>query len=407
MFNTAERLISNRNLKPKRKEGFLKVISVFSFLGIMLGVAILIIVMSVMNGFRTDLTEKIIGLNPHLTLETENFQIKEDFKKDLTNRFPKFELKDSFNGEGIIMNKDLIKGVFIKGSELKSLDFIKKKIVSGKIKNFSSGRIIIGNEMAFDLDLKIGDQVNLMSSTFIDTPLGGFPKQENFEIIGIFKSGFLEYDRNVIFLTINDALSIFDKDKDDINLEIYLNDPLKADFYKKEIEKLTQDFLIFSWSDLNKSFFSALKVERNVMFVILTLIIIVAAFNIISGLTILIKNKTREIAILKTLGMSSNSIKKTFFLTGFTIGSFATLCGLFIGILFSIYIEELRSLISKIFKTEIFPPDVYFLDKMPSEISFLSTLIIFIFSLIVTSIASYFPASIISRMETSRGLKYE
>ena len=407
MFNTAERLISNRNLKPKRKEGFLKVISVFSFLGIMLGVAILIIVMSVMNGFRSDLTEKIIGLNPHLTLETENFQIKEDFKKDLKNRFPKFELKDSFNGEGIIMNKDLIKGVFIKGSELKSLDFIKKKIVSGKIKNFSSGRIIIGNEMAFDLDLKIGDQVNLMSSTFIDTPLGGFPKQENFEIIGIFKSGFLEYDRNVIFLTINDALSIFDKDKDDINLEIYLNDPLKADFYKKEIEKLTQDFLIFSWSDLNKSFFSALKVERNVMFVILTLIIIVAAFNIISGLTILIKNKTREIAILKTLGMSSTSIKKTFFLTGFTIGSFATLCGLFIGILFSIYIEEVRSLISKIFKTEIFPPDVYFLDKMPSEISFSSTLIIFIFSLIITSIASYFPASIISRMETSRGLKYE
>ncbi len=407
MFNTAERLISNRNLKPKRKEGFLKVISIFSFLGIMLGVAILIIVMSVMNGFRSDLTEKIIGLNPHLTLETENFQIKEDFKKDLKKRFPKFELKDSFNGEGIIMNKDLIKGVFIKGSELKSLDFIKKKIVSGKIKNFSSGRIIIGNEMAFDLDLKIGDQVNLMSSTFIDTPLGGFPKQENFEIIGIFKSGFLEYDRNVIFLTINDALSIFDKDKDDINLEIYLNDPLKADFYKKEIEKLTQDFLIFSWSDLNKSFFSALKVERNVMFVILTLIIIVAAFNIISGLTILIKNKTREIAILKTLGMSSTSIKKTFFLTGFTIGSLATLCGLFIGILFSIYIEEVRSLISKIFKTEIFPPDVYFLDKMPSEISFLSTLIIFIFSLIITSIASYFPASIISRMETSRGLKYE
>ena len=143
------------------------------------------------------------------------------------------------------------------------------------------------------------------------------------------------------------------------------------------------------------------------MFVILTLIIIVAAFNIISGLTILIKNKTREIAILKTLGMSSTSIKKTFFLTGFTIGSLATLCGLFIGILFSIYIEEVRSLISKIFKTEIFPPDVYFLDKMPSEISFSSTLIIFIFSLIITSIASYFPASIISRMETSRGLKYE
>ena len=407
MFSKVERLISIRNLKPKRKEGFLKVISIFSFLGITLGVAILIIVMSVMNGFRADLTQKIIGLNPHLILESNNFQSKENLKKDLKKKFPKFILKESYNGEGIIMSNNIIKGALIKGSNVKNLDFIKKNIIKGKMSEFKDGMIIVGNEMAYDLNIKVGDKITLMSSSYIDTPFGGFPKQDVFTLGAIYKSGFIEYDRSVVFLKISEALSIFDKTNDDVNLEIYLKNPLKADFYKKEIENISKDFLIYSWSDLNKSFFSALKVERNVMFLILTLIIIVAAFNIISGLTILIKNKTREIAILKTLGLSNSSIKKSFFLTGFTIGFLATVSGVVIGIIFSLYIEELRSLISNLFNMEIFPPEVYFLDEMPSEISFLSTFIVSIFSLLITSLASYFPANIISKMEISKGLKYE
>ena len=196
-------------------------------------------------------------------------------------------------------------------------------------------------------------------------------------------------------------------EKNDINLEVYLPNPLKADYIKDKIGIMNNNFYVYSWIDLNKSFFSALKVERNVMFVILTLIIIVAAFNIISGLTILIKNKTREIAILKTLGLSNNSIIKSFFLTGFTIGLIATIFGITLGVLFSENIESIRVFFSYILNVEIFPSDVYFLDEMPSEISFSSIVIIFIFSITITSLASLVPAITISKMSTIKALKYE
>ena len=246
-----------------------------------------------------------------------------------------------------------------------------------------------------------------MSSAFISTPLGDLPKQESFEVAGVFNTGFLEFDQNIIFLVIEDALSIFNKEQKDTNIEIFLDNPLKANSYKNKIQKMNENYFIYTWSDLNKSLFSALKVERNVMFTILTLIVIVAAFNIISGLTILIKNKTKEIAILKTLGLSNKSIKKTFFLTGLTIGFFATLSGVILGILFSIYIDKFRIFLSSVFNLEIFPSDIYFLDKLPAEINFSSILMIFIISLIISAIASYIPALRISKMNTFRALRYE
>ena len=224
---------------------------------------------------------------------------------------------------------------------------------------------------------------------------------------GIFNTGFYEFDQNFIFLNLSDALSIFDKEEYDQNLEIYLTNPMKADLFKNQIQKLDQNYFVYSWSDLNKSFFSALKVERNVMFIILTLILIVAAFNIISGLTILIKNKTKEIAILKTLGLSNNSIKKSFFLTGFTIGFFATITGILLGITFALNIEKIRIILSNVFNFEIFPSDVYFLEQLPSEINTYSIIVIFIFSLIISALASYLPAMAISKMKTFRALKYE
>ena len=246
-----------------------------------------------------------------------------------------------------------------------------------------------------------------MSSTFINTPLGGIPLQQNFEIAGVFNSGFYEFDQNVVFIGLNDALSLFDKTEKDLSLEINLNKPLKADFYKKEIEEMNESFYVYSWADLNKSFFSALKMERNIMFIILTLIIIVAAFNIISGLTILIKNKTKEIAIFKTLGLSKNSIIKSFFLTGFTIGLLASISGVILGVIFSFYIEEIRFFISSTFNLEIFPADIYFLDELPSEINPISIGIIFIFSILITALASFFPAKVISKMNVTKALKYE
>ena len=410
MFTRAERLISYRNLKPKKKEGFLKIISIFSFLGIMLGVAILIIVMSVMNGFKTDLTKKILGLNPHIVIQPNSFQINDEFISKLRNELEDISLSKAYSGEGIIISNDSAKGVILKGvskSEKNTSKFFKKFLYEGKIDNFKLNSIFIGSELAFNLKLKEGDKLSLMSSAFVTTPIGSLPKQEIFEIAGIFNTEFPDFDQNVIFLNIEDALSIFDKDKKDQNIEIFLKEPLRANNYKKRIQKIDQNFFVYTWSDLNKSLFSALKVERNVMFIILTLIVVVAAFNIISGLTILIKNKTKEIAILKTLGFSNQSIKKTFFLTGLTIGFFATITGIILGILFSLNIEKVRLFLLTVFNLEIFPADIYFLEELPSEINLSSIFIIFVISLIISAIASYLPARNISNMNTFRALRYD
>jgi len=410
LFTKAERIISLRNLRPKKKEGFLKVISIFSFLGIMLGVAILIIVMSVMNGFKTDLTKKILGLNPHIVVQPNGFEINENFENILKKNLEDIKITKGLSGEGIIINTGNAKGVIIKGinkNNKDSLNILTNNISQGSINKFNNGTAFIGVELAYNLNLKIGDKINLMSTAFVSTPFGGMPKQEIFTIVGIFNTGFYEFDQNFIYLNLTDALSIFDKNLKDQNYEIYLKDPMRANIVKQQIQKINLNYFVYTWSDLNKSFFKALKVERNVMFIILTLIVIVAAFNIISGLTILIKNKTKEIAILKTLGFSDKSVKKTFFLTGFTIGFFATITGIILGIVFAINIEKVRLILSNVFNFEIFPSDVYFLESLPSEISIYSTIMIFVFSLIISAIASFIPAYGISKMRTFRALKYE
>jgi lipoprotein-releasing system permease protein len=411
LFSLAEKLIAYRNLRPKKKEGFLKVISTFSFIGIMLGVAILIIVMSVMNGFRTDLTNKILGFNPHIIIKPyETSKIEDDFINQIKNSFGKIEVRKSYTGEAVVMVNDYTKGILAKGIDTdneKNLAFLKSILIEGTEEEFKSNELIIGKELAFDLNLKIGDKINLLSSSLVNTPFGNLPKQENYKIKGIFNSGFYEFDKNIIFLELSDSLIFFDKNNDDISLEIYLENPLEADGFKENIQKINTNLYIYSWIDLNKSFFSALKVERNVMFIILTLIIIVAAFNIISGLTILIKNKTKEIAILKTMGLTNKSIIKSFFLTGFVIGLSATVAGTILGVLFSHYIEPIRIFLSYVFNVEIFPNDIYFLDRMPSEINLVSIVIIFILALITTILASLIPAMAISKMDPIKALKYE
>ena len=409
MFTQTERLIAVRNLRPKRKQGFLKIISLFSFLGIMLGVAILIIVMSVMNGFRSDLTEKIIGLNPHLIIQFNNEKDLKNTKKILSIKYKNINMTESISGEGIILTNNKAKGIFIKGINTKDKfqSFKNKEITKGNLKDFTAGTVMIGGELAYNLNLEIGDKINIVSSSFIDTPFGSIPMQDNFRIAGLFNSGFYEFDQNLIYLELNDSRSIFDKQDSGVDLEVFLKNPFLAEKFKKDIENINQTIFVSTWSDTNKSFFNALKVERNVMFIILTLIIIVAAFNIISGLTILIKNKTKEIAIIKTLGLSEKSIIKSFFLTGFVIGFLATITGVFLGVIFSIYIDEIRNFLSMIFGINIFPSDVYYLEKMPSEINFISVSIIFFLSLIITSLASYFPAKTISKMKTTDALKYE
>jgi len=411
LITEIEKLVAFRYLKPKRKEGFLKIISIFSFLGIALGVAVLIIVMSVMNGFRAELIDKILGFNAHIIVKPFEKKIESQNSNklsSLSNIIDKTMF--SFNGEGILINKDDTKGILIRGylkNDLKKINLLQKGIFEGSLENFNKNTISIGKDLAISLDLKVGDKITLMSSSGIKTIIGTLPKQESFTISSIFNSGFAEFDQNVIFMPVEDAISFFEASDDDLFLEIYLKKPEHVEEAKKKIKNLFSDYFVYSWADLNKSFFGALKVERNVMFIILSLIIIVAAFNIISGLTILVKNKTKEIAILRTLGVSSKSIAKIFFLVGFSIGFFATLTGVLLGVLFSYNIEKIRSLLSNLFNISLFPEEIYFLSKMPSEIDLNSILIITLCSIAITILVSIFPSYTASKLDPIKALKYE
>ena len=411
MISKLERTIAFRYLKPKKKEGFLKVISIFSFTGIALGVSILIIVMSVMNGFRTELINKILGFNPHIIVKPYNKSID---TKDIV-KLDKFKENISstaftFSGQGILMNKDNTTGVLIRSylkNDINKIDLIKNGIIDGSLDLFKKDSVSIGKELAISLNLVVGDEITLMSTSNLETPFGNLPLQEKFKISSVFTTGLAEFDQNVIFMPFENANSLFELIDEDINLEIFLYKPDKVEIIKKEIQEIFSDHYVYSWADLNKSFFGALKVERNVMFIILTLIIIVAAFNIISGLTILVKNKTKEIAILRTLGVSKKSITKIFFLTGFLIGLLATITGVIIGILFSYYIEEIRIFITKIFNVRLFPEEIYFLSQMPSEINLSNIVIICFFSLLITFLATIIPSLSAAKLDPIKALKYE
>ena len=411
MISKIERVIAFRYLKPKKKEGFLKVISIFSFTGIALGVAILIIVMSVMNGFRAELINKILGFNAHIIVKPYEKKIeRENLKKLNVLQDNISRTSFTFSGQAILINKESTTGILVRSylqNDISKIELIKKGIIEGSLKSFKKNTISIGKELAISLDLATGDEITLMSTSNLQTPFGNLPLQEKFKISSVFSTGLAEFDQNVIFMPFENANSLFELADEDIDLEIFLKRPDDAQFIKEKVQKIFDDHYVYSWIDLNKSFFGALKVERNVMFIILTLIIIVAAFNIISGLTILVKNKTKEIAILRTLGVSKASIAKIFFLTGFTIGFLATITGITIGVLFSYYIEEIRVLITSIFNVRLFPEEIYYLSQMPSEINLRYIIIISIFSLLITFLATIFPSLSAAKLDPVKALKYE
>ena len=409
MISSLEKKVTFRFLKTKKNEGFVNIITIFSFIGITLGVAILIIVMSVMNGFRSELINKIVGFNAHVIVKPyeKNFD-KSDVKNLLL--IDNFDYSVASNtSEGVIINKNYTKGISVRGYKRKSfqkLDLVNNGNFEGN-KNLNSKHISIGKELSFTLNVGIGDKIILMSPFGVETIVGALPKQESYIIDSIFDSGLFEFDQNVVFMNIIDLENLFNLDTDDRNMEIYLNKPNRVDETFFDIREIFKDNIIYTWADMNKSLFSALKIERNVMFIILSLIIIVAAFNIISGLTILVKNKTKDIAILKSIGVQNNSIAKIFFLVGFIIGLFATLSGIVLGVAFSIYIEEIRILLSQIFNIQIFPEEIYFLSKMPSEINLFSILIIGFVSICITILVSLYPAIKASNLDPVKSLKYE
>ena len=410
MISTLEKEITLRFLKARKKDGFLNVISIFSFIGISLGVAVLIIVMSVMNGFRSELINKIVGFNAHITVQPYEKEILiDDLNKTNLNLISN-DLILSNSGEAVIIQKDISKGIVLRGyskNDFSKLKIIRDETFIGQRNNLVKNYISIGKELSFTLGLKIGDDITIMSSTGVETIIGNLPKKKTFTVFSLFESGLADFDNNIAFINLDTLNEFFNMSKNERNLEIYLKNPQKIENQKFIVQQIFPNEFVFSWADTNSSLFSALKVERNVMFIILSLIIIVAAFNIISGLTILVKNKTRDIAILKSIGVLNKSIVKIFFLVGVIIGTSATIFGILLGVIFSMYVENLRQFLSNVFDISLFPEEIYFLSTMPSEINLSSIFIISLCSILITIIVSIFPALKAAKLDPVQALKYE
>ena len=410
MISNLEKEITLRFLKARKNDGFLNVISIFSFIGISLGVAVLIIVMSVMNGFRTELINKIVGFNSHLTIKSYDQLIdKSKIESNDLKLISQYALFSN-SGEAIILKNETSKGIVLRGyqsDDFSKLEIIKNKNFKGNKINLEKNYISIGNELSFSLNLKIGDEITILSPSGVQTIIGSMPKQKTFIVTSIFNSGLAEFDNNIALINLSTLEDFFGFKQEQRNLEIYLKNPKNIEKQKFVFQKVYDQELIYSWADMNSSLFSALKVERNVMFIILSLIIIVSAFNIISGLTILVKNKTKDIAILKSIGVLNKSIVKIFFLIGIIIGTSATIFGIFLGVTFSLYVENLRQFLSLTFNISLFPEEIYFLSKMPSEINLNSILIISICSIFITIVVSIFPALKAAKLDPIKALKYE
>ena len=410
MISNLEKEITLRFLKARKNDGFLNVISIFSFIGISLGVAVLIIVMSVMNGFRTELINKIVGFNSHLTIKSYDQLIdKSKIESNDLKLISQYALFSN-SGEAIILKNETSKGIVLRGyqsDDFSKLEIVKNKNFKGNKINLEKNYISIGNELSFSLNLKIGDEITILSPSGVQTIIGSMPKQKTFIVTSIFNSGLAEFDNNIALINLSTLEDFFGFKQEQRNLEIYLKNPKNIEKQKFVFQKVYDQELIYSWADMNSSLFSALKVERNVMFIILSLIIIVAAFNIISGLTILVKNKTKDIAILKSIGVLNKSIVKIFFLIGIIIGTSATIFGIFLGVTFSLYVENLRQFLSSTFNISLFPEEIYFLSKMPSEINLNSILIISICSIFITIVVSIFPALKAAKLDPIKALKYE
>ena len=405
MINKAEILIISRYLRPKNKDGFLRVISKFSFIGIILGVATLIIVMSVMNGFRINLLDKLLNYQPHVSFQSSINYLKEReniLKIARQNKIPIENINLVNNSKALIVTKKESFGVLVKSFDQYDIEnnyFLKNSILKGQFKNDKIG---IGSDLASKLFLDVGDIITVLSNKSETTPFGIIPKQHSFKIGFIFSTGMYEFDNNFLVINLKQSKLISNNNNE---IEIKLKNPDQSILLTEKLKENYNKNLVFSWIDNNKTFFDALKLERNVMFIILSLIIVVAAFNIISVLTILIKNKCKEISILRSIGFTKNSILKIFIFTGSMIGILGTLIGVFSGILLSLYLENIRLFLNDLFNINIFPSEIYFLSKLPSYINYNTILIISIVSIIIVFIASLFPSLSASKLDPIKNLK--
>ena len=415
IFNETERTIALRYIKSRRVEGFISVSAWFSLVGIILGVATLIVVMSVMNGFRTELVDRILGINGHLIVYKKNGLSIENYNKIVSH------ISDTQNvvavtpyleGQALAKTKNSISGIIIRGtkwSDLPAKKLLWKSLDNTAINNFKlKQNIILGYRLAQRLNLRVGDYISLISPNVMETAIGVLPIKQNFMVGGFFDVGMYEYDNNFIFIPWEKAEKFLSIKKIAHGIEIFLDNPKTTqNVYDDLISKLDENLTIIDWKKRNSSFMNALDVEKNVMFVILTLIIIVATFNIISSMIMLVQTKKSDIALMRTMGASKHFIIRIFILTGSIIGIIGTIIGAILGTIVSINIETIRNFVSSLFGQELFSPQIYFLSTLPSNINFNEVLIVMGLSISLTLIASMFPAWKASKISPAEALRYE
>jgi lipoprotein-releasing system permease protein len=413
-FSPFEWMLSLRYLRARRKEGFISVIAGFSFLGIMLGVATLIIVMAVMNGFRQELLTKILGLNGHLLIQPLESPLTDwEAVADRVSKIDGIRLaapivegqalaSSPFNAAGV-----LVRG--IRGPDLQKLSSIANNIKQGTLDGFDTSQgIAIGRRLAEQLSVRAGDNLTLVAPKGAVTPMGTTPRIKAYRIVAVFEIGMSEYDAAFVFMPLPEAQAYFNRAGDVTAIEIYTNDADRVDYFKGEVTKAAQrPIYMIDWRQRNSTFFNALQVERNVMFLILTLIVLVAALNIVSGLIMLVKDKGSDIAILRTMGATQGSIMRVFLITGASIGCVGTLVGFLLGTIVCLNIENIRQFVSWLTNTELFSPELYFLSKLPADMSAGETTAVVVMALALSLLATLYPSWRAARLDPVDALRYE
>ncbi|MBR2688535.1 MAG: lipoprotein-releasing ABC transporter permease subunit [Aquamicrobium sp.] len=414
-FSGFERMVAWRYLRSRRKETVISVIASISFLGIMLGVATLIVVMAVMNGFRAELLSRILGINGHLIVTPVDLPL-EDYA----------ELAKRINGvpgvkyaiplvEGQVLAQGnvgsgggaLVRG--IRGEDLGKITLVANNIKQGSIVGFdTAGGVAIGRRMAENLGLVLGDTITLISPDGDVSPLGTTPRLKGYPVTAIFEVGMSEYDTSIVYMPFSEAQMYFNSEGKAQSLEVYLDNPDNVEAIKPKVEEAAQrQIYLTDWRQRNQTFFSALQVERNVMFMILTLIVLVAALNIISGLVMLVKDKGHDIAILRTMGATRGAVLRIFLMTGAAIGVVGTVAGVLLGVVICLNVERIREFFSWLSGTVLFNPELYFLSQLPAKMDGGETFSVIVMALVLSFIATLFPAWRAARLDPVEALRYE
>src|SRR6187200_62114 len=413
-FSPFEWMLSLRYLRARRKEGFISVIAGFSFLGIMLGVATLIIVMAVMNGFRKELLDKILGVNGHILVQPLESPLTD--WKDVAERISQVQgirlAAPVVDGQALGSSPFNASGVFVRGirsDDLNRLTSIAKNIKQGTLEGFDQGQgVLIGKRLADQLTLRAGDNVSLVAPRGAVTPMGTTPRIKTYKVAAVFEVGMSEYDSAFVFMPLPESQAYFNRAGDVTAIEVYVDKPDQIDRYRRLITEASgRPIFMIDWRQRNSTFFNALQVERNVMFLILTIIVIVAAFNITSGLIMLVKDKGRDIGILRTMGVTQGAIMRVFMMTGASVGVIGTLVGFLLALLICLNIESIRRFISWVTNTELFSPELYFLSKLPADLDVGETTAVVIMALALSLLATLYPAWRAARLDPVEALRYE